>query len=286
MTPWQWLHDDSRAVQRQPLAHGLRRFLAKRREVRLHARAAAASAACRAVLHDPRAAQHRRRAIGIRRRHAARCPCRTSPSGSRSSSSTRRNRVAADIANAVVAREPLVHERVVRREQLRDAALRRRAGCCPTNSSHLLDERFAQVFVEIRIQLRIGVDDVDVAHAEPLEREVRDERLRPRVREHPLDLGFVGLRIAELVALGELEQLLVWAFAPEEEREPRRELEIRDRVGLRRASRRPAGRRARRDTGTSCSRESRAGLSGCRSRSRLPCGRSDRSRAAAPCPRR
>ena len=65
---------------------------------------------------------------------AAPRPCRAVPSGSDRSSVTRRKRSPADVRDAVVQREPLVHEGVIRPSAGRGRC-DRRGGCCSTNSS-------------------------------------------------------------------------------------------------------------------------------------------------------
>src|SRR5690606_28115911 len=61
---------------------------------------------------------------------------------------------------------------------------------------------------------------------EPLEREIANERLGALVGEHAPHLLLHDARRAEAPGLGKLEQLLIRQAAPEEEGQPRRQLEI------------------------------------------------------------
>ena len=74
------------------------------------------------LLQDPRAAQHRRRAVRVRRHHQH-APLPSRPRRLRSSRCTRRNCAPRTSVDAVVKREPLVHERLVRGQQVDDAAV-------------------------------------------------------------------------------------------------------------------------------------------------------------------
>ena len=69
--------------------------------------------------------------------------------------------------------------------------------------------------------------------------EVGHQALRARVGQHAKDLPFEHLGLAQLATLGQVEQLVVGDAAPEKERQPRGELDIRDSVG---GLRRDAGR--------------------------------------------
>src|SRR6185295_19802777 len=102
----------------------------------------------------------------------------------------------------------------------------------------LLLHRVAQVLVELRIQLGVGHDASELAQLEPARGEVVDERLRPRIAQHPLDLLLERRRIAQLAAYRRLPQFVVRHAAPEEERETRREIEIAQAI---RGARRDAG---------------------------------------------
>ena len=92
---------------------------------------------------------------------------------------------AVDVRDAVVPGEPLVHEREVGVEEVDDAAvlLDDRA----EEQLGLALKRLPQVAVEVR---RIGSGVFQLAQEQPLAGEVGDERLGPRIRQHPAHLPF------------------------------------------------------------------------------------------------
>ena len=69
---------------------------------------------------------------------------------------------------------------------------------------------------------------LQVAQHQPLAGEVVHERPRLRVRQHPPHLLLEHRRLAQLALRGERQQLVVRNAAPQEERQPRRQLEIGD----------------------------------------------------------
>ena len=84
----------------------------------------------------------------------------------------------------------------------------------------------ASVLVELRIEQRVGDDLVEVLQPQPLRGEARGERLGARIGEHaPHLLLEHGRRAQACPRPASLDQLLVRARAPEEERQPRREVE-------------------------------------------------------------
>ncbi len=179
------------------------------------------------VLEDERAAQHRRRAIGIRRHHQNRCLAeQTEPVriGQRDAAEL----VATHVRDAVMPRKPLVEERVIRRKEIAHAAVF--AEDAVEEELHLPADGRAQRRVERGIRVRVRVEARCVAHTQPLEREIRRQRLRTRIGEHAPHLRLERLRRAQLVLLRQRQQLLVWNARPEEERQTRRQLEIAQRV--------------------------------------------------------
>ena len=74
---------------------------------------------------------------------------------------------------------------------------------------------------------------------QPLRGEVVDERPRSRVGQHAPDLPLEDRRLVQLAGDRHVQQLIVRNAAPQEEREPRRQLEIADAI---RRVRRDAGR--------------------------------------------
>ena len=89
-------------------------------------------------------------------------------------------------------------------------------------------ESLAEVIVEIGKLPDSGVDGAEIAQVEPLLGEVVDQRLRPLVGQHPPHLLLEHPLASELAAHSHVEQLFVGNTAPEEKREPRRELDVAD----------------------------------------------------------
>src|SRR5262249_41415702 len=122
----------------------------------------------------------------------------------------------------------LVEERVVGAQQVEHAAIFPQL--IFDEELGLLLEGLAQVVVEIRERIGVGLDRVHVANEEPLAEEIRDERVRLRIRQHPAHLALERGRVLQLAAFRRGQQRLVWNAAPQEERQPRRELEVADAV--------------------------------------------------------
>ena len=126
-------------------------------------------------------------------------------------------------------REPFVDERVVGADQIQHAAIL--AQRARQKQPRLLFEGLQQAVVEVRI--RIGIDDdlADAAEVQPLGGEVVDERARgARVGQHAPHLLLERRRLRQLAALRGVEQRIVGDAVPEEERQARRELEIRQAI--------------------------------------------------------
>jgi hypothetical protein len=86
-----------------------------------------------------------------------------------------------------------------------------------------------QVLVEV---LGVGLHVIELAQIQPLTGEVLDDGVRFRVGEHARDLLLQYLRIAEAPLCSDVEQLIVWDAAPQEERQPRGEIGVADAIGL------------------------------------------------------
>src|SRR5690606_18421508 len=183
------------------------------------------------VLENPFAAQRRRRAVRVRRRHqdaalAEEASARVELGAERHAAEV----TAVDSRNPVMTREALVDERVVGGQQIQNAAVL--VNDAREEELRLALEALPQSVVEIRELVRVRMDVVEVPQVEPLTREVLDERRGLRIREHARHLGGKHLRPAELAALRDLEQLVVGDAAPDEERQAARELDVADGVGL------------------------------------------------------
>ena len=131
---------------------------------------------------------------------------------------------AVHVRNPVVAREPLVHEGVVGIQQVEDAAVL--AHDALEEELRLGAEAVSKLVVEVREVARIRDVALQVPQHQPLAREVVDERARPRIGEHAAHLLLEHRRPAQPALCGCIEQLIVGDRAPEEERQPRGELEV------------------------------------------------------------
>ena len=138
------------------------------------------------------AAQHGRSAIRIRR-HEQHAAFAEQAEAVRVVELDAAEARAAHVVHAVVARERLVDERVIGRQEIEHAALG--AEDAVDEQRRLRDEVVANVAVDV------GEHRTDRApgsrarrRAEPLEREVRRERLGARIGEHALDLAAAARR--------------------------------------------------------------------------------------------
>ena len=181
MRTWQTAHDGILAVRLHLLADRPRPRR-RRRSPRATARRAAAAAAARRGCC--------RAATG--RAAPARCgsgydvtvrmlPCPSRPPRVPSVKRHAPEVAAVDVRDPVVARQPLVHERVVGGQQL----ARRcgpRAAELPTNSRVSCRNASRRFSSNSGIRVDVRHDAGELAQREPLAREVVDERLRPRGR--------------------------------------------------------------------------------------------------------
>ena len=91
----------------------------------------------------------------------------------------------------------------------------------------LAPERVAQVVVEVGELVGVGRDVLQVADVQPLPREVLHQRVGVRVGQHAPHLRLEHRRLAQASRRGQIEQRVVGHAAPEEERQPRRQLDDR-----------------------------------------------------------
>ena len=181
------------------------------------------------VLENPLAAQHRRSAGAIRgQRQDAPLP---QQAAARLFLQLDTTEVAAvDMRNAVVLRQPLVHERVTGRQQIEHAAVV--AQDAVDEQLRLAAKGLSQVLVETWKVSRIRFLQLDVPKIQPLLGEIRDQRFGSGVGQHAPHLLVEHARRAELTATRQVEQLVVRDAGPEKERQARGELEIGDPVDL------------------------------------------------------
>ena len=170
------------------------------------------------VLEDPLAPNHRRGARGVGRngqnaslaQQAAALPVGAERDAAKA--------IAVDMGDAVMLGEALVEEGVVRLEQIEHA---------PVLAKHALDEKLrflpeglAQIVVEVREQAQVRRDRFQIAQMQPLRGEIGREVARAIVRQQSPHLLFKHLRLAKLVARGQVQKLVVRNAAPQEERQP------------------------------------------------------------------
>ena len=114
---------------------------------------------------------------------------------------------AANVGNSVVSRQPFVDERVIGVQEIHDVAVF--VEDAADKQFHFLSESRLQAIVEVREKNGVRIDLVEIAHAQPLKREVRDQRFGPRIGEHAAHLLFQHDRIAQSSFHCEIEQRLV-----------------------------------------------------------------------------
>ena len=131
----------------------------------------------------------------------------------------------ADVGDPVVPREPLVDEREVGVDQIQDAAILADDGL--EQQFRLAPEGVAEVAVEL---LRCRRHVVELPQLQPLSGQIVDERRGRGIRQHAPRLLLEHRGIGEPALCRQPQQLLVRDAAPEEEGQPRRQLEIADPV--------------------------------------------------------
>ncbi len=198
-----------------------RRLLLERRHVGRRQRRRAAEQ----VLQDPLAAMHRRRAIRVRRdQQQAALPEQTATGIARNRHAPEVRAV--DVRDAVVLRQPLVHERVVRIEQIQHRSVLAQDAL----EEHLrfpLEAPDAGCRRNPETTVDVGIGVLQIPEVEPLVREVGDQRARPRIREHPARLLLEHGRIVQLALDPPAVNSSSSGIAgPEEERQARRQLGV------------------------------------------------------------
>ena len=84
----------------------------------------------------------------------------------------------------------------------------------------------AQLSGEIRIEERLRLFVLGILEPEPLRREACSERLGAGILQHSFDLLREDLRVGEAAVRGQLQELVVRAHGPQEEREARRQIDV------------------------------------------------------------
>ena len=223
------------------------------------------------VLEHPLAAQHDRGPVGIGG-HRQDARLAEQPLPRRIGHGDAAEVAAVDVLDAVVPREPLVQEGVVGAQQLehdcdrRAPGSRRRARSPCAIASRSVSSKSGN-------EVRIGILRLDVAHVQPLAHEVVRSSASPRgsaiMRAHLLRTSTPGPSAGPCAA--SVEQLVVGDALPQEERQPRGQLEIAQTVDRRRLSRSAGRARCRnRNVGDDSSASSARSMPASKSPSLLP----------------
>ena len=181
------------------------------------------------VLEDPFAAQHRRGPRRVRRDSEDAALPQQPGALPIAGESDAAELAAVHVRDAVVLRQPLVEEGVIGGQQI-DARCGLRGSCCRrTFPSRCGTPRAG--FRRSSGSPRSGrIDALQVTQEEPLAGEVRDQRLRFRVRQHAPDLLLQDDGIFEFALRRHIQQFVVRDAAPEEERQARSQFEIADAI--------------------------------------------------------
>ena len=221
-----------RAVLLEHLAHGGCLCRLRLVEIRVHARRRRRHRSRQNVLEQPLAANRGRRAMRIgRNRQDARLAEQTPAVrvGERHSPEV----AAVDPRNPIVTGQLLVEERVVRGQEIHDAAVFLQLAL--EEQLGLAHERRAEVVVEPgEAPVRVRRQQPHVANLQPLTEEVPHQCLaRARIRQHAPHLPIEHAGVVQLAANREIEQLIIGNAAPEEKRQARCELDVGKAVRLR-----------------------------------------------------
>ena len=124
----------------------------------------------------------------------------------------------------VVMSQALVDESVVRPEEIEQASVL--ADQTLEQEFGLPLHRVREVLVEVREEVGVGSDLVEILQPQPLRHEARTQRLGARVVQHAerLPLQFAGIRQPSLHGRG--PEFFVRRKPPEEEREPRSQVDV------------------------------------------------------------
>src|SRR5688572_5944359 len=136
---------------------------------------------------------------------------------------------AVDTWDAVVPGQAFVDERVVGAQQLHRAAVLSQD--VAEEQLRLAAERLADVVVEVGEHQQVGRDlRLEIAQLQPLPDEVTHQRIGTFVGDHAPYLRSQHARLTELPGDREIHQRLIGNAAPQEERQPRCQLDVVDRM--------------------------------------------------------
>ena len=120
-----------------------------------------------------------------------------------------------DVRDAVVSRQPLIDEGVIRGQQFDHAAVI--AKLAFDEKLAFLPERLTQRLIEYRLreELRVGCDASKISQPQPLRNKIGNQGVGALVGQHTADLTLEGSGIAELTAACQVEQFVVGNTVPE-----------------------------------------------------------------------
>ena len=130
------------------------------------------------------------------------------------------------VAETVVVREALIDHGEVGVDELQGAPVR--AEQLAEELHRLAHHGLLQPVIEGGVHLAIHLQVVHQGEVQPLPHEAIGEAVRSRIREHSIHLGLQRAGLPKLARAGPLEQRLVRGAAPQEQREPHGELQLRD----------------------------------------------------------
>src|SRR5262249_56594723 len=117
--------------------------------------------------------------------------------------------------DAVMPREPFIHERVIGIQQIQHASvLTNDAG---KQQFRFAAERLSDVVVEVWEHQKIRCDLVQIAQLQPLSGEFVQQRVGAFIRDHSADLRFEHTRLTQAAGGGESQQLVVGEAAPKQD---------------------------------------------------------------------
>src|SRR5262249_30154186 len=118
-------------------------------------------------------------------------------------------------ADSIVAGEYSIQIRVIRTDQIENAAVV--VDHTADEQARLLLESGFQCIVEVRIDLRVGLNVFDTAQSQPLRGKVVRQSPRARIGQQAADFAVEDSCVSQHSAGGDIEQLVIRNAAPQEE---------------------------------------------------------------------
>jgi hypothetical protein len=111
-----------------------------------------------------------------------------------------------------VTRQPFIHERVIRCQQIHHAAIF--VDDAGEEQFRLLPHGLPQIIVEVGKRVEIRSGGLQIAQEKPLLREVIDQGFGLLIRQHPLHLLFQDCGVFQFPLAGKILQLVVGDTTP------------------------------------------------------------------------